>query len=106
MYNASLLHFRSCTPTAIEREKVGNEMEDFQSKETNTEVVVEVIPLCDLCFSSRTPAVYDGKTKSGPWAYMCEPHFHQCGVGLGVGKGQRLVLRGSEGLSDVSQVTL
>ena len=37
-------------------------------------------------------AEYDGRTISGPWAYMCEECFVRFGVGLGTGKGQRLVI--------------
>jgi hypothetical protein len=39
------------------------------------------------------PAYYDGKTVMGPWAYMCESCFQRVGVGLGLGRGQRLVVR-------------
>jgi len=42
---------------------------------------------CDFCDSK---AEYDGKTKFGAWAYMCQTHFNQVGVGLGTGKGQKL----------------
>jgi hypothetical protein len=55
------------------------------------ETVVATIPECSFC---AEPAAVDGKTTRGPWAYMCETHFGQAGIGLGVGVGQRLVLRG------------
>ena len=42
---------------------------------------------CDFC---KQPAVYDGKTTQGPWAYMCEGCFKKHGVGLGLGSGQKL----------------
>lgn len=35
-------------------------------------------------------ATVDGKTRQGPWAYMCEECFARYGVGLGQGRGQRL----------------
>ena len=54
------------------------------------EVVVDSLPKCDFCESE---ARYDGKTKLGPWGNMCEECFPVYGVGLGTGKGQRLVLR-------------
>ena len=38
-------------------------------------------------------AHYDGKTIYGSWAYMCEEHFSAYGVGLGTGRGQKLILR-------------
>ena len=43
---------------------------------------------CQLCYSKT--ATVDGKTKMGPWAFMCEACHTVFGVGLGVGKGQRL----------------
>lgn len=42
---------------------------------------------CSFC---NERAVYDGRTKFGPWAYMCETHFKLHGTGLGPGKGTRL----------------
>lgn len=60
------------------------------------QVVVSVIPPCDFCkeghSGEQVPAAVDGRTASGMWAYMCEAHFTLHGVGLGTGKGQRLVL--------------
>ena len=51
------------------------------------------LPVCDYPHASDRPsAAYDGKTTSGPWAYMCEACFRTHGVGLGTGKGQRLTL--------------
>lgn len=32
---------------------------------------------CNFC---TQPAIYDGKTIMGPWAYMCEFHFGECGL--------------------------
>lgn len=48
----------------------------------------EMSQTCDIC--QQQPAKYDGKTKMGPWAYMCEKCFKAYGVGLGLGKGQVL----------------
>lgn len=48
---------------------------------------------CDLCNQRGallTPAKYDGKTKIGPWAFMCDECFSKWGVGLGIGKGQKI----------------
>ena len=47
---------------------------------------------CDFCKMRGIDriATVDGKTQAGPWAGMCDVHFEQHGVGLGVGKGQRL----------------
>jgi hypothetical protein len=56
----------------------------------NDEAVVTKIPPCDFC---GQPAVYDGKTKYGPWGFMCIQDFRMFGVGLGLGLGQKLVLK-------------
>lgn len=64
----------------------------------SSQVTVASLPDCDICKHVSRPtnrvekARYDGKTKEGPWANMCDRHFRQYGVGLGTGKGQRLVL--------------
>ena len=56
---------------------------------STTEVRMAEIPGCNFC---PELAVYDGATKMGYWAYMCQRHFEHVGVGLGTGAGQRLVL--------------
>jgi hypothetical protein len=55
---------------------------------------VASLPECDLCREngSSVPANYDGKTPSGPWAFMCDDHFALLGRGLGTGLGQRLIV--------------
>lgn len=59
-------------------------------------------PTCDVCEHIEgvkgVEAVVDGKTNRGPWALMCERHFDTHGMGLGTGRGQRLVKR--KGASD------
>ena len=45
---------------------------------------------CDFC---QAVAEYDGKTKMGVWANMCGGCFKKYGVGLGTGKGQKLIER-------------
>ena len=47
--------------------------------------------LCDIC--SSTTARYDGRTIFGPWANMCQACFDTNGIGLGTGKGQKLLYR-------------
>ena len=65
----------------------------------HTQVEVSELPQCDFC--KQNPLVlyqeahYDGKTWMGPWANMCREHFKKFGVGLGLGKGQELMLRGN-----------
>lgn len=61
----------------------------------STQVEVERLPQCDIP-GCGTVAGYDGKTNWGPWAYMCEDDFRHHGVGLGTGKGQRLILRSGD----------
>ena len=57
------------------------------------EITVVYFPKCDLCSieDKDNNAVYDGKTIFGSWANMCEEHFRTCDIGLGLGKGQKLV---------------
>ncbi len=52
--------------------------------------IVTEYPACSIC--SQMPAMVDGKTKQGPWAYMCSGCFDLDGAGLGPGKGQMLVV--------------
>lgn len=63
----------------------------------HTSVEVAALPDCDIHTFNKNqpgvPAAYDGKTWLGPWANMCEGCFAVNGVGLGLGKGQRLILR-------------
>ena len=37
---------------------------------------------------------YDAKTKLGGWAIMCEDHFTEHGLGLGIARGQILNMEG------------
>lgn len=60
-----------------------------------TEARVTTLPDCDIhraVRSENVAAEYDGATIMGPWAYMCGECFHGYGVGLGTGRGQRLIL--------------
>ena len=55
------------------------------------EVEITSLVKCDFCGKD---AQYDARTITGAWAYMCVKHFGLYGIGLGVGKGQRLVMKG------------
>ena len=55
-----------------------------------TTAYVRELPKCDFC---DRPALYDGKTRMGPWANMCETHFNSHGIGVGTGVGQKLIPR-------------
>ncbi len=57
------------------------------------QVEVAKLPGCDFC---NLQGRYDGMTTWGKWANMCSIHFAAVGVGLGTGKGQRLVLKTEE----------
>jgi len=59
--------------------------------------LVEVeLPEPVRCFFCTRIARYDGKTKAGPWAYMCTECFKFRGVGLGLGRGQRITYTGEK----------
>ena len=60
----------------------------------HTEVKVPELPKCDFCKRSGkdAEAIYDGKTIFDAWGYMCQEHFDLYGMGLGLGKGQRLAV--------------
>lgn len=55
-------------------------------------------PDCDLCITSglKNPARFDAKMHQGPWAYMCQIHFDANAIGLGLGVGQRILVKGEE----------
>lgn len=48
------------------------------------------LPMCQIPYC-KNRARYDGKTRNGPWGYLCNTHFKSMGVGLGLGKGQKLI---------------
>lgn len=58
-------------------------------KMTLTETKLRELPICNLCNLKK--AKYDGKTKIGAWAYMCNTCFKLYGIGLGTGRGQKLI---------------
>lgn len=60
---------------------------------------VAELPPCGLheLRGERVEAAYDAKTRMGPWAYLCAPCFVEYGLGLGEGRGQRLMLREGQG---------
>ena len=60
--------------------------------------IVAELPQCNFCEEQgyEVTARYDAKTVQGPWAYMCGAHFIVFGTGLGLGIGQRLILKGEE----------
>jgi len=55
-------------------------------------VYLPELPNCDIC-KDGTKAEYDAKTVFGVWAYLCRKCFSKYGIGLGIGKGQKLVRR-------------
>lgn len=61
----------------------------------HTTVEVTALPNCDFCqeHNNTQPAYADGKTVMGPWANMCRHHYMVYGIGFGLGKGQKYVLK-------------
>ncbi len=55
---------------------------------------VNKFPPCSFCMEARIKklAHYDGETKGGQTAKMCHQHFDEHGIGLGLERGQKLVL--------------
>lgn len=53
-------------------------------------MTARVCQVCDMDGRPATPATIDGRTRYGPWAYMCDDCHARHGVGLGLGHGQRL----------------
>jgi len=53
---------------------------------------VDAFPPCDIN-PAHGAAAYDAKTTMGPWGNLCPTCFENFGYGLGLGIGQRLVLR-------------
>lgn len=44
---------------------------------------------CQICDKENLKEIVDGRTKFGPWAWMCTDCHKEHGVGYGTGKGQR-----------------
>ena len=59
----------------------------------HTTVIVDRLPQCDLC---ECEAHYDARTVTGQWGYLCDQHYSEYGVGLGLGKGQELLTKGQD----------
>lgn len=80
----------------ITKHEVDSKVEDYPAHEA---VAVSVLPPCDICryVENRIHperALFDGATHIGSWANMCHPHMCTHGVGLGLGRGQRLLIPG------------
>lgn len=60
-------------------------------------VMVPKFPTCDICTyvekrEPARPAQYDCATHMGSWANICAAHYHAYAKGLGLGRGQRMIL--------------
>jgi len=64
---------------------LGDCMNELKHRSVN----LYTLPNCDFCTKK---ARYDGRTVFGSWGYICEECFKIYGAGLGLGKGQELVL--------------
>jgi hypothetical protein len=56
---------------------------------------VAELPPCDIHRHIRNVEIaarYDAALRRGGWAYMCEDCFTVYGIGLGTGRGQRLIV--------------
>jgi len=60
-------------------------------------VYVDELPDCGICKmgGKKEPAEYDAKMPGRGWANLCQLHFDQFGCRLGLGKGQKLIVRGT-----------
>lgn len=60
----------------------------------HTSVIVQSIPNCDVCKMNgiTRPAYADARLTIGTWGNVCIQHFNTLGSGLGLGRGQRLLL--------------
>lgn len=54
-------------------------------------VIMDKYPRCDFCDED---AHYEAKTNMGLWAYMCDSHYKEHGIGLGTGRGQIIIIDG------------
>jgi hypothetical protein len=68
-------------------------------------VIVTTLPNCDFCaaMNRKVKAKVDGKTTLGIRANMCARHFATKGIALGLGKGQRLILKGSKEANGIKE---
>ena len=50
--------------------------------------------ICDICKTRNggplRQAVYDARLNTGTWGYLCQQHFDEFGVGLGIGRGVKI----------------
>jgi hypothetical protein len=58
--------------------------------------LVKVPMACEVGQEPLDSVAIDGKTKMGPWAWMCEDCHRRIGTGIGLGKGQKYKLCASE----------
>jgi len=56
--------------------------------------IVDKLPDCDIPECDE-PAEYDARIPGSSWANLCQKHFDDFRCSLGLGMGQKLVVRGS-----------
>ena len=62
---------------------------------SHMEAVVYEQKFCDICAmcGKQKKALYDAKCDNGGWGFLCQKHFEFYGCSLGLGKGQKLVVK-------------
>ena len=62
------------------------------------EATIDRLLNCDFCtqIGQEEKAEYDGKTTFGVWAFICLKYYDIYGIGLGMGRGQMLILEEEE----------
>jgi hypothetical protein len=61
-----------------------------------TVAYVTELPMCDVCKhngDATVPAQYDARLSTGQWGFVCVTHFTLYQGKVGLGLGQRLVIR-------------
>jgi len=67
-----------------------NYMEQIKGSENMNLKAVKMLEKVKCSFCDKD-AEYDARMKRGSWAYMCQEHFNEHGIGLGTGFGQKLI---------------
>ncbi|MCG3710367.1 hypothetical protein L5F64_02535 [Aliarcobacter butzleri] len=74
----------------IPDKKQFEEMIDIADAKRRNIIISNDVEYCDFCGKIMSEELYliDGKTKQGPWAWMCTDCFNEKGIGIKWGTGQ------------------